>query len=123
MEISTLKRTRRRRLGHALWSFNQTFGFAVKLGLTGYEFFAGWIAFLAILWVNVQLKYSMVLGIPFGLAVWCLINSPVIVGVYRRMQTETGLTHTPTEAYETDGTPIPQKVDEYKDLLEKQGNS
>jgi hypothetical protein len=53
--------------------------------------------------------------------IWIVImNIPVITGVVRRIRHEDSLAKIMTEAWETRGKPVEERVQEYKDMLEKE---
>jgi hypothetical protein len=52
--------------------------------------------------------------------IWILIvSSPFIYGVVQRIRHEDSLVRIMTEAWETSGKPVEERVQEYKDMLEK----
>lgn len=49
-----------------------------------------------------------------------VFQSPIIYYVWRQIQHEDSMAKVMTEAFETDGKPIEQKVDEYKAICERE---
>jgi len=49
-----------------------------------------------------------------------IVESPIIYFVWRRIKHDDSISRIMSEAYETDGRPIAEKVDEYKALIDKQ---
>jgi hypothetical protein len=53
--------------------------------------------------------------------IWIVImNIPVITGVVLRIRHEDSLARVMTEAWETRGKPVEERIQEYKDMLEKE---
>ena len=62
-----------------------------------------------------------VLPVFINFWIWIAIMSvPIIIGVILRIRHEDDLARVMTEAWETRGKPVEERVQEYKDMLEKE---